>query len=134
MAKKVQKTSIKKVTKKKVPPPTKKEIKKVVSLAPKPRIMPLGDRVLIRPFTAEEVAKPNSFGLIIPDTVKKERPEQGEVIAVGEGRYENGKLVAPKVRPGDVVMFSKYGFDDVTIDGKELYILKEENILAIINN
>ena len=95
-------------------------------------VKPLGDRVLVRPFTAEDLATKNKFGIIIPDTAAKEKPEQGEVVAVGEGRMENGKLIPVKVKIGDVVIFSKYGFDDVTVDGSEFYILKEENILAII--
>jgi len=99
-----------------------------------PRITPLGDRILLRPFTAEEVEKKNDFGIIIPETVSKERPEQGEIVAVGEGRYEDGKLVPMKVKVGEKVIFSKYGFgfDEVKMDGDELYILKEESILAII--
>lgn len=96
------------------------------------RITPLGDRVLLRPFTAEEVEKKNDFGIIIPETISKERPEQGEVIAVGEGHYDDGKLIPVKVKVGDKVIFSKYGFDEVKMDGDELYILKEESILAII--
>lgn len=96
------------------------------------KIMPLGDRVLIKPFTADEVEKKNDFGIIIPETVSKERPEQGRVIAVGEGRYEDGKLVPIKVKVGDKVIFSKYGFDEVKVDNDELYILKEDSILAII--
>lgn len=95
-------------------------------------VVPLGDRVLVRPFTVEETESRNSFGIIIPDTVSKERPEQGEIVAVGEGRYEDGKLVPIKVKVGDKVIFSKYGFDEVKIDGKELYILKEDSILAVV--
>jgi chaperonin GroES len=114
----------------------KKTTKKILKLAviKKPGIVPLSDRVLIRPFMAEEPEIKNSFGLIIPETVKKERPEHGEVLAVGEGRYEDGKLIPVKVKVGDTVLFSKYGFEDVVYEGKELYILKEENILAIIKN
>jgi len=97
-----------------------------------PRITPLGDRILLRPFTAEEVEKKNDFGIIIPDTVNKDRPEQGEIVAVGEGHYDDGKLIPVKVKVGDKVIFSKYGFDEVKMDGDELYILKEESILAII--
>ena len=128
MATKKKQKSAKKAVKK-VHKETRKKAS-TVSVAP---IMPLGDRVLVRPFTAEEMAKPNSFGIIIPEMVQKEKPEQGEVVAVGPGRYDDGKLVPVRVRVGDRVLFSKYGFDDVTLDGKEFYILKEESILAIIN-
>lgn len=106
--------------------------KKSVSQAGHSKITPLGDRVLIKPFLVTETDTKNDFGIIIPDTISKERPEQGKVLAVGEGRYEDGKLVPLKVRVGDKVIFSKYGFDEVKLDGDELYILKEDNILAII--
>ncbi len=96
------------------------------------KIMPLGDRVLVRPFTADDMAPKKSFGIIIPDTVQKEKPEQGEVVAVGEGRREDGKLIPVRVKVGDTILFSRYGFEDVRVDDKEFYILKEENILAII--
>lgn len=128
--KKAKKVS--KPVKKAVPSAPKVSIPKIE--VPKPRIMPLGDRVLVRPFSLEESAPKNSFGIIIPDTVQKEKPEQGEVIAVGEGRREDGKLIPVKVRAGDKILFSRYGFEEVMIDGKELYILKEENILAILND
>ena len=96
------------------------------------KIMPLADRVLIRPLSKDDLNKKSDFGIIMPDTVDKEKPEQGKVIAVGEGKFEDGKLVPMKVKVGDVVIFSKYGFDEVKLNEEELYILKEENILAII--
>lgn len=95
-------------------------------------ILPLGDRALVRPFTMDEIEHKNSFGIIIPDTVSKERPEQGEVLAVGEGRLDGGKRVPMSVKKGDRVVFSKYGYEEIKIGGEELYILKEDNILAII--
>lgn len=95
-------------------------------------ITPLHDRVLVRPLSPEELGSKTASGIIIPETVDKEKPEQGEVIAVGEGRYEDGKLVKPAVKIGDRVVFSKFGYDEVKVDGEEYYILKEENILAII--
>ena len=97
-----------------------------------PKIMPLGDRVLVKPILASDLAAKNSFGIIIPDTASKEQPEQGFVVAVGDGRHENGKHIAVKVKVGDKVIFSKYGFDEVKMDDAELYIIKEENILAVI--
>lgn len=96
------------------------------------KIVPLGDRVLIKPFLDSDLETKNDFGIIIPDTVSKERPEQGKIIAVGDGRYEDGKLVPLKVKVGDKVIFSKYGFDEVKVGGDELYILKEDSILAVI--
>lgn len=93
-------------------------------------LIPLGDRVLIQPVLREEKT---ASGIIIPDTVSKEKPEQGTVIAVGEGKYEDGVLVAPRVHVGDTVVFSKYGYDEIKVEGVEYFILREDSILAIIN-
>ena len=100
----------------------------------KGQIKPFGDRVLIRPFTEDEVkgGKRNHYGIIIPDTVTKEKSAQGKVLAVGEGKWVEGKLVPVRIKIGDVVIFSKYGYDEVEQDGEELYLLKEESILAVI--
>ena len=101
-------------------------------MATKIKINPLGDRILIEPFREFKNNK-TAGGIIIPDTVSKERPEQGKVVAVGEGRRtDEGKTIAPKVKVGDVVLFSKYGPDEIKIDGVEYLIVKEENILAVI--
>ncbi len=96
------------------------------------KIMPLGDRVLLKPIPVDEVEKRNMFGIIVPDTVSKEAPERGKVLAVGEGRYDNGKYVPLRVKAGDIVIFSKYGYDEVKSGDDKLYILKEDGILAII--
>ncbi len=94
------------------------------------KIHPLGDRVLIEPLYEEK----KKGGIILPETVNKERPEKGRVIAVGSGRVdENGKKIAMIVKKGDKVLFTKYGPDEISIDGKEYLIAKEENILAIID-
>ncbi|MEX0910074.1 MAG: co-chaperone GroES [Candidatus Paceibacterota bacterium] len=99
----------------------------------KTTLTPLGDRVLLRPLSEKELEKKSSFGIIIPDTVSKERPERGVVVAVGEGRYnELGELVPMRVKTGDRVVFSKYGFDEIELEGAEYFILKEESILAVI--
>ncbi len=92
------------------------------------RIKPLRDHVLIEPMK-EEVKR---GGIILPDTVHKERPEQGKVIAVGEGCWEDGKLVKPVVKKGDVVLFTKYGPNQIKVDEKEYLIAEEKDILAII--
>ncbi|MEK7514625.1 MAG: co-chaperone GroES [Patescibacteria group bacterium] len=94
-------------------------------------ISPLGDRVLVKPISSEEFKK-SAGGIIIPDTVDKEKPEQGKVIAVGEGHWHDGKLIAVKVKKGQRILFSKYGFDEVKIEGEEFYIIEEKNILAVI--
>lgn len=90
---------------------------------------PLHDRVLVRRVQSEEKTK---GGLIIPDTAK-EKPAEGEVIAVGEGaRKDSGELIAPSVKPGDRILFGKWSGTEVTLDGEELLIMKESDILGII--
>jgi len=102
-------------------------------MAKKVNVVPLGDRILLRPLTVEEVEGKTASGIILPETVDKEKPEQGEVIAVGEGRMtDSGERIAPQVKKGDRVIFSKYGYDDVKVDGDEYYMLREDQILAII--
>jgi len=96
-------------------------------------IIPLQDRVLVRPLTDKELEKKSIFGIIIPETVDEEKVrDQGIVVAVGTGKYDDGKLNPMTVKVGDKVMFSKYGFDEIKLGEKEYFILKEENILAII--
>ena len=96
-------------------------------------IKPLADRVLVKPFTEEEVkGEKNHYGIIIPDTVSKEKSAQGKVMAVGEGKWVEGKLVPIRIKVGETVIFSKYGYDEVEQDGEQLYLLREESILAVI--
>lgn len=99
-----------------------------------PQIKPFGDRILVRPFTEDEIGsgKRNHYGIIIPDTVSKEKSAQGKVLAVGEGKWVDGKLVPVRIKIGETVIFSKYGYDEVKQNDEELYLLKEESILAII--
>lgn len=94
-------------------------------------LQPVGDRVVVRPAASEEVS---ASGIIIPDTVKKERAERGTVVAVGPGRYENGAVIPMNVKKGDEVLFEQTYRDPVEIDGQEYYIFSESNILAIINS
>ena len=90
---------------------------------------PLGDRVIIRLLEKDEKTK---SGIFLPDTAK-EKPSEGEVVAVGAGKvYDNGQRVAPEVAVGDKVMFSKYAGTEVKIDGEEYLIMREEDILGII--
>lgn len=93
-------------------------------------IQPLGDRVVVAP--AEKEEKVSVSGIIIPDTVDKEKPAKGKVVAVGPGKYDDGELVPMQVKVGQTVLFSKYGYDEVKVDGKEYYILSESQILAVI--
>ena len=99
------------------------------------QIRPLGDRVVVRPLTEDEKGTTSSTGVGIPDTSKQEKPEQGIVIAVGTGKWnEDGdKRIALEVKEGDRIMFSKYGYDEVKVGEKEYYIVSESNILAVIS-
>ncbi len=133
MAKKTKKT-IKKITKKIASLAIRRRGgKKVVAKKVIIPVQPLGNRALIRPFTKDELEKKNVFGIILPGSDKKEKAEQGTVLAVGPGSYQDGKFVQPSVNAGDIVAFSKYGYDDIMVDGEELYLIKEENLLAILN-
>ena len=93
------------------------------------KFRPLHDRVVVRRIEAEEKT---AGGIIIPDTVK-EKPSEGEIIAVGPGgRDEAGKLIKPDVKAGDRILFGKWSGTEVKIDGKELLIMKESDILGVI--
>jgi len=94
-------------------------------------LSPLGDRVVVLP-TEKEGEKKLASGIIIPETVDKERPAQGTVVAVGPGKFEDGKRIPPQVKVGDTVIFGKYNYDEVKIEGQEYYILSESNILGIV--
>ena len=94
------------------------------------KFRPLHDRVVVRRIEAEEKS---AGGIIIPDTAK-EKPSQGEVIAVGPGgRDETGKLIPIDVREGDRVLFGKWSGTEVKIDGEELLIMKESDVMGIID-
>ena len=93
------------------------------------KVAPLSDRVVVK---ASEETEQMRGGLYIPDTAK-EKPQQGEVIAVGPGRTEDGKRVAMEVKSGDKVLYGKYSGTEVTIEGQQLLILRESDILAIVN-
>lgn len=93
-------------------------------------IKPLSDHILIEPIAQEEKTK---SGILLPDTADKESPEQGKVIAVGPGRKdESGNVVPMEVKEGDVVLFTKYGPNEIKIEDKEYLIAKQEDILAIL--
>ncbi len=98
------------------------------------KVVPLGDRVLVRPFTEQDLKKGDKkkFNFVLPDSVTKEKSARGKVLAVGEGRFVEGKLQPVRIKVGDTILFSKYSYDEVDVNGEELYLLKEENILAII--
>lgn len=100
-------------------------------MAKKLSLTPLGDRIVVKP-AEKDGEKKLASGIIIPETVDKEKPAQGTVVAVGPGKFEDGKRTPMQVRVGDTVLFSKYGYDEVKIGGEEYYILSEANILGIV--
>ena len=93
------------------------------------KIRPLGDRILVKRIKEEEKTK---GGIIIPDTAK-EKPQEGKVVAVGKGKMtEQGKLLTPDVKAGDKILFGKYSGSEVKIEGEEHLILREDDILGVI--
>ncbi|HOM27112.1 MAG TPA: co-chaperone GroES [bacterium] len=98
-------------------------------MAAKFKIRPLGDRVVVEPLEAEEKTK---GGIILPDTAK-EKPQEGKVVAVGKGKLnDKGELTPLEVKVGDKVLYGKYSGTEVTVDNKQYIILREEDILAIV--
>ena len=92
-------------------------------------LKPLDDRIVVKPSEEEEMT---ASGLVIPDTAK-ERPQEGEVIAVGPGRFEEGQRVPMDVKAGDKVIYSKYGGTEVKVEGEEYLILSARDVLAVID-
>jgi chaperonin GroES len=93
------------------------------------KIQPLGDRVLVEP---KKEAEEKIGSIIVPDTAK-EKPQEGKVIAVGAGKYEDGKLVPLEVKVGDTVLYGKYSGTEVKQSGQDYLIIRESDILAKIN-
>lgn len=92
-------------------------------------LKPLGDRIVIELVETEEKT---ASGIVLPDTAK-EKPQEGKVVAVGTGRVlDNGERVAPEVKVGDRIIFSKYAGTEVKYDGKEYLVLRESDILAVV--
>ena len=92
-------------------------------------IRPLGDRVVVEPIEQDEVT---ATGLLLPETAK-EKPQQGLIVAAGKGRKDdNGKLIALDVKAGDKILFAKYAGTEIKMDGKKLLIMKEADILAVV--
>ena len=93
------------------------------------KIRPLRDNILLEPLKEER----KRGGIILPDTVEKERPEKGRVLAVGSGKIDkDGKRIPMEIKKGDIVLFTKYGPNEVKVDGKEYLIAREEDIVAVI--
>ena len=92
------------------------------------KIKPLRDQVLLEPIKEER----KKGGIILPETVQKERPEKAKVVAVGPGKVSDGKLVPIDLKKGDVVLFTKYGPNEIKVDEKAYLIAREEDILAVL--
>ena len=94
------------------------------------KLKPLSNNVIVKALKKEEVTK---SGIVLPDTIDKEKPERGEVVAVGEGRLlDNGQLAPMKVKVGNQIIFKKYSPDEIKVDGEEYLVLSETDIIAII--
>lgn len=94
------------------------------------KIKPLGDRVVVRPKPAEEKTE---SGLYIPDSAK-EKPQEGTVVAIGDGRVENGTRIDMSVEEGDEVLYGKYAGTEVTLDGEEYLIMRESDIFGVVED
>lgn len=100
-----------------------------MAVASAAKLKPLADRVVIRPKAKDEVTK---SGIVLPDTAK-EKPQEGEVLAVGPGRMlDNGQRVAPEVKVGQTVLFAKYAGTEIKQDGEDVLVVRESDILAIV--
>ena len=93
------------------------------------KLKPLGDRVVVKPIEQEEMT---AGGIFLPETAK-EKPQRGSIVAVGPGNVEDGKRVAMDVKEGDTVLFAKYAGTEIKIEGEKVLILRESDILAIID-
>ena len=97
-------------------------------------ITPLGDRVLVRPLSEDELSTASTLGIILPDAAKKTQTGQGEVVAIGAGKtLDSGEKVTPDVTVGDRVLYSKYSYEEVSADGVDYHIVGGDNVLAILN-
>ena len=95
------------------------------------KLRPLNDHVIVKPITEEEAT--SKAGIVLPDTVDKEKPERGEIVEVGSGKLlDNGERVQPSVKQGEQVVFKKYSPDEINIGEEEYLVLKEEDILAVV--
>jgi len=93
-------------------------------------IKPLNDKVVVKPLEQEEVTQ---SGIVLPDTAREDKPEQGKVVAVGSGKLlDNGQRTPISVKEGDTVLFTKYSPDEVEVDGEKYLVVEEEKILAVI--
>jgi chaperonin GroES len=92
------------------------------------KLKPLADRVVVEPIEQDEIT---AGGIVLPETAK-EKPQKGTVLAVGPGKFEDGSLVEMQVKKGDQVLFAKYAGTEIKMDGKKVLILRESDLLAIV--
>jgi len=96
----------------------------------KPKLTPIGGNILVKPVSEEKVS---ASGIVLPDTIDKEKPQKGKVIALGTGKMSHdGKKIGFNVKEGDIVIFKKYSPDEITVDGEDYLIMEEDAILAVI--
>ncbi len=94
------------------------------------KLKPLHDNVVVKPLSVDEMTK---SGIVLPDTASKEKPERGEVVAVGPGKHlDNGKIIPVSLKVGDKVIFKKYSPDEIKVDNEEYLLISESDILAIL--
>ena len=99
----------------------------------KTNIRPLGNNILVEPVSDENDGSKTKSGIFIPDTIDKEKPDQGIIVSVGAGKKDsNGKLIPMSVKKGQKVMYTKFGLDEIKVDDTKYYIMSEDSILAII--
>lgn len=101
-------------------------------MAKNTKVKPLADKVVIEALSEDEKLTKTKSGIVIPDTIDDKKVDRGTIIAVGPGRFENGKKIPMGVKPGQMVVFSEFNADKVKVDDKEYYIIGEGSILAII--
>ena len=96
----------------------------------KAKIRPIGGNILVKPLNEDKVS---ASGIVLPETVDKEKPQKGEVVALGTGKRDHeGKVVAFSVKAGDVVLFKKYSPDEIKIDGEDYLIMDEDAVLCVV--
>ena len=94
-----------------------------------PNIRPLADRIVVEP---KELESTSAGGIIIPDTADKEKPMEGTVLAIGNGKYIDGKMQPLQVKVGDQILFGKYAGTSIKLTGKELLVMREEDVMGVL--
>jgi len=94
-----------------------------------PKIRPLGDRLVVEP---QELDTKTAGGILIPDTADKDKPMQGTVLAIGQGRYVDGKMMPLQVKVGDTVLFGKYAGTNIKFTDKEYLVMREEDVMGVV--